>query len=74
VEIHIDGPEGHEKIEGESVKATDAWVIVEFSGSDDNPKKRRYILKERVYYFETDVSDSDDDEGDSSAGIGISIS
>lgn len=72
MEIHIEGPEGHEKIEGESVKATDTWVIVEFSGADESPKKRRYILKERVYYFETEVSD--DDEGDSSAGIGISIS
>lgn len=72
MDIHIEGPEGHEKIEGDSVKATDTWVIVEFSGSDGNPKKRRYILKERVYYFETEVSD--DDEGDSSAAIGISIS
>lgn len=72
MDIHIEGPEGHEKIEVESVKATGPWVIVEFSESDESPKKRRYIMKERVYYFETEASDSDDKQ-DSSAGLGISI-
>lgn len=73
MDIHIEGPDGHEKIEVESVKATDTWVVVEFSESDESPKMRRYIQKEKVYYFETEASDNDDNQG-SSAGLGISIS